>query len=50
MANKNVLVDKKGTTVLVTKIVINKKLQMARYVPVDEMGGRNLLVSYKDCC
>jgi hypothetical protein len=47
---KNVLVDKKGTMVLVTKIVINnKKLQMARYVPVDEMDGCILLVSYKDC-
>jgi hypothetical protein len=46
---KNVLVDKKGTMVLVTKIVVNKKLQMARYVPMDEMGGCILLVSYKDC-
>jgi hypothetical protein len=50
MANKNVLVDKKGTMVLVTKIVVNKKLQMARYVPVDETGGCILLVNYKDCC
>ncbi len=33
---KNVLVDKKDTMVLVTKIVVNKKLQMARYVPVGE--------------